>query len=125
MVPVQRCDVQKADEHISTLVQTDNIHQQICAYLPSPPTAVQPLVGDLSTLPLAYAYLLSHVSKSLIKQAEAEINAKPEAAYPLAKITVGLMLRGHAAFGSILMARLVKKCCWVVPYYPAKQQVGC
>lgn len=32
-----------------------------------------------------------------------------------------LLLSGHAAFGDILFARLVKKCPWVVPYYPIRQ----
>lgn len=60
----------------------------------------------------------------MIKQAESEISAKPEAAYPLAKITIGLFLRGHRALGDVLFSRLVKKCCWVVPYFPPKQSVS-
>jgi len=75
-------------------------------------------------LPVAYLYLLSHVSKSLLHQAENEVLAKAEAAFPLAKLVIGLMLRGHAALGEILIARFVKKCPWVLPFYPAKRQVG-
>jgi nucleoporin GLE1 len=30
---------------------------------------------------------------------------------------------GHAeTLGTVLMARLVKKCCWVVPFYPARKE---
>lgn len=74
--------------------------------------------------PKPYAYLLSHLSKALIKQAETEVSAKAEAAFPLARVMVSLFLHGHAALGDVLFARLVKKCPWVVPYYPSKQAVS-
>lgn len=70
--------------------------------------------------PPPYLYLLSHIAKALIKQAENEIAAKSEAAFPLAGIVVGLLLRGHAAFGDILFSRLNKKCPWVIPYFPSR-----
>jgi nucleoporin GLE1 len=75
-------------------------------------------------LPIAYMYLLSHISKALLHQAENEVLAKAEAAFPLAKLVVGLMLRGHAALGEVLIARFVKKCPWVLPFYPAKREVS-
>lgn len=77
----------------------------------------------LETLPSPqYAYLLSHLSKSLIKQAENEVSAKADAAFPLARIAVGLILRGHGALASVLVARLVKKCPWIVPYWPRREE---
>jgi nucleoporin GLE1 len=81
------------------------------------------VVLDEST-PKPYAYLLSHFSKAIIKQAENEVSAKAEAGFPLARVIVGLFLRGHAALSEILFARLVKKCPWVIPYYPSKQAVS-
>lgn len=57
----------------------------------------------------------------MIKQAESEVSAKADAAFPLARIVVGLLLRGHAAFGEILFARLVKKCPWVIPFFPSRR----
>lgn len=52
------------------------------------------------------------------------MTAKPSAAFPLARLVVGLMLMGHAdSFGDVLAARLVKKSCWVVPFWPARKQV--
>lgn len=75
-------------------------------------------------MPLSYGYLLSHTSKAFIKQAENEIAAKADAAFPLARVVLGLLLRGHAAFGQMLFARMVKKCPWVVPYYPRRQEVS-
>lgn len=34
------------------------------------------------------------------------------------------MLRGHPAFGTVVYARLVKKCPWVVPYWPVRTEVS-
>ncbi|ORY21293.1 GLE1-like protein-domain-containing protein [Naematelia encephala] len=103
-----------------TVRVTDDIHRLLVDQLPAPPSAANP-TSLSSTPPTAYLYLLSHLSKALIKQAESEVSAKPNAAFPLARIIHGLILRGHGAFGDILMARLVKKCPWVIPFYPAKQ----
>jgi nucleoporin GLE1 len=91
--------------------------------LQSPPSPSAPTVLDENT-PRPYAYLLSHLSKAIIKQAESEVSAKVEAAFPLARVIVGLLIRGHGALGEVLFARLVKKCPWVVPYYPSKQPVS-
>ncbi|GFZ47862.1 hypothetical protein JCM24511_05609 [Saitozyma sp. JCM 24511] len=99
---------------------TEDIQGILNTYLPSPPTPASPTILEQRP-PVAYCYLLSHLSKALIKQAEHEIAANTDAAFPLGRIVVGLLLRGHAAFGEVLFARLVKKCPWVVPYYPSRQ----
>ncbi|OCF30767.1 hypothetical protein I316_07574 [Kwoniella heveanensis BCC8398] len=99
---------------------TNDIHNILSQQLPSPPSPSSPTSLNEAT-PKAYAYLLSHLSKALIKQAESEVNAKPDAAFPLARIIVGLLLRGHAALGEVLFARFVKKCPWAIPYYPKRQ----
>lgn len=107
------------------------MHDALLSLLPSPPSPAHPatLTEHLNSpdspapLPLSYLYLLSHTSKGLIRQAAAEVSAKQDAAFPLARIVLGLMLRGHAALGEVLMARLVKKCPLVVPFYPTRQQV--
>ena len=52
------------------------------------------------------------------------MSAKSDAAFPLARIIILLLLRGHSAFGEILFARFVKKCPWVVPFYPGRQPVS-
>lgn len=102
--------------------QTTDIHDLLIQQLPSPPSAASPIQFN-PDIPKTYAYLLSHVSKVLITQAQSEITSKPASAFPLAKVVVGLMLRGHAALGDVLFARFVKKCPWVVPFYPAPQAV--
>ncbi|WVQ98199.1 hypothetical protein IAU59_005321 [Kwoniella sp. CBS 9459] len=99
---------------------TNDIHNILSQQLPSPPSPSTPTTLSDST-PRAYAYMLSHLSKALIKQAESEVNAKPDAAFPLGRIVMGLLLRGHAALGEVLFARFVKKCPWVIPYYPKRQ----
>jgi nucleoporin GLE1 len=104
-------------------VQTASIHEKLAEQLPSPPSSSSPAMLD-SSIPLPYAYLLSHLSKGLIKQAESEVSAKAEAAFPLARVVVGLLLRGHAALSDVLFARLVKKCPWVIPFYPSKLPVS-
>lgn len=80
--------------------------------------------GEPGQLHPPYYYLLSHAAKALIKQAENEVSAKPEAAFPLARIILSIMLQGHAAFGTVLFARLVKKSPWVVPYWPTRSTVS-
>ncbi|KAK8847518.1 hypothetical protein IAR55_005376 [Kwoniella newhampshirensis] len=99
---------------------TNDLHAIFIQQLPSPPSTELPTILKEDT-PKPYAYLLSHCSKALIKQAESEVNAKADAAFPLARIIVGLLLRGHAALGEVLFARFVKKCPWVIPFFPARQ----
>ena len=71
-----------------------------------------------------YTWILNHLSKCLIRQAEQEVAAKQDTAYPLARVVVWLLLQGHAELGDVLMARLVKKCCWVLAYWPGKKAVS-
>lgn len=71
--------------------------------------------------PLAYTWLLNHLSKSLIKQSETEVTAKLPTAFPLARVVVGLLLLGHEELGDVLMARLVKKCYLLSGHFPRKQ----
>ncbi|WWC59610.1 uncharacterized protein I303_102168 [Kwoniella dejecticola CBS 10117] len=99
---------------------TNDLHTILIEQLPSPPSTTSPITlnDDISK---PYAYLLSHLAKALIKQAENEVSAKSDAAFPLARIVLGLLLRGHAALGEVLFARFVKKCPWVIPYYPTRQ----
>nr|ODN93668.1 hypothetical protein L204_04851 [Cryptococcus depauperatus CBS 7855] len=104
----------------STVKITNDVHHILVQQLPSPPSPSSPVILD-DTTPKPYVYLVSHLSKVLIKQAESEITSKAASAFPLAKVVVGLMFRGHAAVGEVVYARLVKKCPWVVPFYPAKQ----
>lgn len=99
---------------------TEELHEQLSRYAPFIPSASQPVVKS-SQPSKQYLYTLSHLSKCLIRQTENEVSANAQAAFPLAKVVVGLLLRGHRMLGGVLMARLVKKCCWVIPYYPAKE----
>lgn len=73
-------------------------------------------------MPPAYGYMLSVIAKRMVRQAVANVGAHDSAAYPLARIAVGLILRGHAAFSQMLFSRMVKKCPWVVPHAPRRQQ---
>lgn len=98
---------------------TEELHEQLSRYAPFLPSAAQPVVKS-SQPSKQYLYTLNHLSKCLIRQTENEVSANAQAAFPLAKVVVGLLLRGHRMLGGVLMARLVKKCCWVIPYYPAK-----
>lgn len=100
------------------------MHQDLLSLAPQPVSAVNPLPYS-DNLPVPYLYMLSHLSKLLIRQAENEVLAKAEAAFPLAKIVMGLLLRGHASLSDILCARFVKKCPWVLPYYPPQAPVSC
>lgn len=68
-----------------------------------------------------YTWILNHLSKCLIRQAEQEVAAKQDTAFPLARIVSFLLLQGHAELGDVLMARLTKKCPWVLGYCPVKR----
>ncbi|WFC93425.1 Nuclear pore complex nucleoporin component [Malassezia brasiliensis] len=67
-----------------------------------------------------YYWTLNHLAKGLIRQAEQEVAARQETAYPLARTALGLMLRGHGELGHVLMARLVKKCPYILGYVPER-----
>ncbi|KAN0060942.1 Nuclear pore complex nucleoporin component [Thecaphora frezii] len=69
-----------------------------------------------------YTWILNHLSKCLIRQAEQEVAAKQDTAYPLARVVVWLLLQGHGELGEVLMARLVKKCCWCLAVWPRKRK---
>ncbi|GAA6036345.1 hypothetical protein JCM8097_001677 [Rhodosporidiobolus ruineniae] len=79
----------------------------------SPPTPDRPAEP--------YVWTLNHLAKALVKQAETEVTAKLGTAYPLGRVVVGLLTRGHTELGEVLMARLVKKCFWVTGYWPPKK----
>ncbi|KAM0786941.1 hypothetical protein ACM66B_002362 [Microbotryomycetes sp. NB124-2] len=68
-----------------------------------------------------YTWTLNHLSKALVKQAETEVTAKLSTAYPLGRVVVGLLTRGHTELGDVLMARLVKKCFWITGWWPPKR----
>ncbi|KAK4702959.1 nucleoporin GLE1, partial [Phenoliferia sp. Uapishka_3] len=68
-----------------------------------------------------YIWTLNHLSKALVKQAETEITAKLGTAYPLGRVVIGLLARGHTELGDVLMARLVKKCFWITGWWPPKR----
>lgn len=70
-----------------------------------------------------YTWTLNHLAKSLVKQAETEVTAKLGTAYPLGRVVIALLTRGHTELGDVLMARLVKKCFWLTGHWPAKQAV--
>ena len=106
-----------------TETQTDQIHGVLVEQLANRPSPSTPVSTEMNP-PEPYLYLLSHTAKGLIKQAENEVNVKPDAAFPLARIVLGLLLRGHAVFGEILFARFVKKCPWVLPFYPPRLSVS-
>ena len=67
-----------------------------------------------------YYWVLNHLAKGLIRQAEQEVAAKQDTAFPLARVVLGLVLAGHPGVGEVLMARLVKKCPWVLGYVPQR-----
>lgn len=87
-------------------------------------TALSTLLRDAKAAPCPdeeiYIWVLNHLTKCLIRQAEQEVAVKFDTAYPLARVVIWLLLDGHAELGNVLMARLVKKSCWCLGYVPAK-----
>ncbi|WFD42854.1 Nuclear pore complex nucleoporin component [Malassezia psittaci] len=75
---------------------------------------------DQSARRYLYYWMMNHLVKCLIRQAEQEVAARQDTAYPLARVVLGLILLGHSALGDVFMARLVKKCPFVLGYVPEK-----
>lgn len=94
------------------ITQLDEVLSSMRAPPPAGPGAPEP-----------YTWTLNHLAKALVKQAETEVTAKLGTAYPLGRVVVGLLLRGHTELGDVLMARLVKKCFWLTAHWPRKQPV--
>ncbi|KAK0564725.1 Nuclear pore complex nucleoporin component [Tilletia horrida] len=83
--------------------------------------AIADILGQAQNANMAiYTWILNHLSKCLIRQAEQEVAVKVDMAFPLARVVVWLILSGHTELGNVLMARMVKKCCYVVAYWPSK-----
>lgn len=49
---------------------------------------------------------------------------KQDTAFPLARVVRWLIDGGHEKLGEILMARLVKKCPWVLGFCPERKEVS-
>lgn len=81
-------------------------------------------VPDKDAANRLHLWMLNHLSKCLIRQAEQEVAARQETAFPLARLVLGILLRGHAELGKVFIARLVKKCPWVLAYVPERGMMG-
>ncbi|GAA5992200.1 hypothetical protein JCM10908_001815 [Rhodotorula pacifica] len=104
---------------IGQLTSSAEAITRIIAQLDQLLSSLKPPAGP----PEPYTWTLNHLAKSLVKQAETEVTAKLGTAYPLGRVVVGLLARGHTELGDVLMARLVKKCFWLTGYWPPKQAV--
>lgn len=78
-------------------------------------------VPDADASKRLYYWMLNHLSKCLIRQAEQEVAARQETAFPLARVAMGLMLQGHDTLGEVFVSRLVKKCPWILGYLPERK----
>lgn len=94
--------------------EISRITQAIASVLDAAKQAAASGSGDV------YTWILNHLSKCLIRQAEQEVAAKQDTAYPLARVVVWLLLLGHVELADVLMARLCKKCPWVIPVWPTR-----
>ncbi|KAK9456068.1 GLE1-like protein-domain-containing protein [Dipodascopsis uninucleata] len=64
---------------------------------------------------LAYKWLLNFLSKSVVSQAETETAVSPTSAYPLGTLAIFMMAK-HPLLRELLLARIVKKCPYVIGY---------
>lgn len=87
-------------------------------------TQLNDLLVSLRAEATCYTWALNHLAKALVKQAETEVTARLGTAYPLGRVVIGLLLRGHDELGDVLMARLVKKCFWLTGWWPPKKPVS-
>ncbi|EPX75081.1 RNA export factor Gle1 [Schizosaccharomyces octosporus yFS286] len=74
--------------------------------------------------PLVYRWVLNFFCKAVVKQAEAEVSVNLSSAFPLAKLCLLLCSQNPDLF-DLLIARLQKKCPWVIPtIYNLHTEVG-
>ncbi|CAO1636698.1 unnamed protein product [Jaminaea pallidilutea] len=85
-------------------------------------TSLCQLLNDAKSAPSPsiYIWMLNHLAKCLIRQAEQEVSVKLDTAFPLARVVVSLLQQGHAELGNVLMARLVKKSPWTLGFAPSR-----
>ncbi|EEB08682.1 RNA export factor Gle1 [Schizosaccharomyces japonicus yFS275] len=62
-----------------------------------------------------YRWVLNFFCKGVVRQAEAEVSVNTVSAYPLASVCLKLCAM-HPSLFDMLIARLQKKCPWVIPY---------
>ncbi|SNX82689.1 related to GLE1 - RNA export mediator [Melanopsichium pennsylvanicum] len=106
----------KIGQLTNSRAEITRIAQAIASVLDAAKAAAASGSGDV------YTWILNHLSKCLIRQAEQEVAAKQDTAYPLARVVVWLILLGHTELGEVLMARLCKKCPWVIPVWPGRSK---
>lgn len=75
----------------------------------------------MQSIEAPYLWTLNHLAKSLIHQAETELTARLSASFPLARLT-HLLFAAHPMLGSVLMARLSKKCFYLNSYVPPRSE---
>ncbi|CDO92368.1 unnamed protein product [Kluyveromyces dobzhanskii CBS 2104] len=73
------------------------------------------LVDQTKANPLAFKWILNFISKAIVSQAESEARVKPESALPLGRLAVNL-LAVYPELKEFLLARLIKKCPFVIGY---------
>lgn len=56
-------------------------------------------------------------AECILRQIFTEVEANSDAAFPLARVCVGLMQR-HPEFQRMLLARLTQACRYIIPLYP-------
>lgn len=73
------------------------------------------LINDTKSDTLAYQWILNFIAKAIVHQSETEVRVKPESALPLGKLTLYLLIQ-FPELQELLMARLVKKCPFVIGF---------
>ncbi|KNE55931.1 hypothetical protein AMAG_17846 [Allomyces macrogynus ATCC 38327] len=75
------------------------------------------LDGAQKQSPQHYAYALNQTAKSFARQAETEIGTAVHRAFAFAHVLV-LLFWPHPQLKDYVLARLYKKCPYLIPYYP-------
>ncbi|KAK9373879.1 GLE1-like protein-domain-containing protein [Lipomyces chichibuensis] len=84
---------------------------------------IRKILGELNVIideakeksDLCYNWLLNFLSKSIVSQAETETTVSPMSAFPLGTLAVFMMSK-HDKLRDLLIARIVKKCPYVIGY---------
>lgn len=85
---------------------------------------IHSLLNDSRATPQTYQWSLNLLSKRIIGMANMSNDADlSPVTFALAQLVVALLVAGHADLGDILMARFVKRCPYVIPYYPMRSTV--
>lgn len=91
------------------------------AFLSGQNVEVAGKIISINVCPEGRYFCMDLLAKKLVSQGESQISSRPEAAFPLAALTVYLCQK-YPELQKLFLAHLYKKCPYLVPYYIPRKE---